>query len=72
MAPSGVAGLLTGKKAYLLGAYGGGYGEGSPMASFNFVEPYLRTILGFIGVTDVTFVNAEQNSKVSTRTSDAR
>ena len=28
------------------------------MASFNFVEPYLRTVLGFLGVTDTTFLSA--------------
>jgi len=28
------------------------------MASFNFVEPYLRTIFGFLGVTETSFVNA--------------
>jgi FMN-dependent NADH-azoreductase len=24
------------------------------MASFNFVEPYLRSVFGFLGVTDAT------------------
>ena len=28
------------------------------MASFNFVEPYLRTVFGFLGVTDVKFISA--------------
>jgi FMN-dependent NADH-azoreductase len=28
------------------------------MASFNFVEPYLRSIFGFLGLTDATFVTA--------------
>ena len=28
------------------------------MASFNFVEPYLRTLFGFLGVTDATFLTA--------------
>jgi FMN-dependent NADH-azoreductase len=28
------------------------------MAAFNFIDPYLNTILGFIGITDVTFVTA--------------
>ena len=26
------------------------------MASFNFVEPYLRSVFGFLGVTDATFL----------------
>jgi FMN-dependent NADH-azoreductase len=34
------------------------YGAGTAMASFNFVEPYLRTVFAFLGVTDTAFVNA--------------
>ncbi len=51
-------GLLTGKKAQFLIATGGVYAAGSPMESYNFVEPYLRTIFGFLGVTDTHFVTA--------------
>ena len=54
----GPKGLLTGKKATILAATGGVYGAGTPMASFNFIDPYLNTILKFIGVSDVTFVTA--------------
>jgi FMN-dependent NADH-azoreductase len=28
------------------------------VASFNFVEPYLRSVFGFLGVTDATFLTA--------------
>ena len=28
------------------------------MSSFNFVEPYLRSVFGFLGVTDATFLTA--------------
>jgi FMN-dependent NADH-azoreductase len=51
-------GLLTNRRAHVLVASGGTYDAGTAMASFNFVEPYLRTVLGFIGVSDVTFVSA--------------
>ena len=51
-------GLLKGKKATFLIAAGGVYGPGTAMASFNFVEPYLRTIFGFLGVTDTHFYTA--------------
>jgi len=54
----GAQGLLQGKKATVLVASGGVYEAGTPAASFNHVEPYLRTILGFIGITDVKFVTA--------------
>jgi FMN-dependent NADH-azoreductase len=48
-------GLLNGKKAHFYIAAGGEYGPESPVASWNFTEPYLRVIFGFLGVTDVTF-----------------
>jgi FMN-dependent NADH-azoreductase len=51
-------GLLTGKKATFLTASGGSYDEGTALASFNFVAPYLRTVFAFLGVTDSSFINA--------------
>lgn len=55
---NGAEGLLKGKKATVLAATGGVYEAGTAAASMNFVEPYLRTILGFVGITDVKFVTA--------------
>jgi len=49
-------GLLTGKKATFIIATGGIYDAQTQMASFNFVEPYLRSVFGFLGVTDATFL----------------
>lgn len=54
----GPKGLLQGKKTTVLVASGGVYQSGTPMAALDFVEPYLRTVLGFMGVTDVTFITA--------------
>jgi FMN-dependent NADH-azoreductase len=54
----GPKGLLSGKKATVLVATGGVYDAGTPYAAFNFIDPYLRTILGFVGITDVKFVTA--------------
>lgn len=51
-------GLLTGKKAHFFIATGGAYGPDSPTAAYNFVEPYLRSVFGFLGVTDATFQSA--------------
>jgi FMN-dependent NADH-azoreductase len=45
-------GILKGKKATFLVASGGVYGPGSATASYNFVEPYLRTFFGFLGVVN--------------------
>jgi len=49
-------GLLLGKKATFIIATGGIYDAQTQMASFNFVEPYLRSVFGFLGVTDATFL----------------
>jgi FMN-dependent NADH-azoreductase len=38
---------------------GGLYSEG-PAQPYDSQEPHLRTLLGFIGITDVTFVRAEK------------
>ncbi|WP_353065980.1 NAD(P)H-dependent oxidoreductase [Tunturibacter psychrotolerans] len=51
-------GLLIGKRATFLVATGGAYDAGTQMASFNHVEPYLRDVFGFLGVTDTTFLSA--------------
>lgn len=51
-------GLLLGKKATFIIATGGVYDPQTQMASFNFVEPYLRSLFGFLGVTDATFLTA--------------
>ncbi len=58
-------GLLKGKKATFLIASGGVYGPGTAMASFNFVEPYLRTVFGFLGVTDTHFHAADGASALN-------
>ena len=51
-------GLLKGKKATFIIATGGIYDAQTRMSSFNFVEPYLRSVFGFLGVTDSTFLTA--------------
>jgi FMN-dependent NADH-azoreductase len=67
---SGPKGLLLGKKATILVASGGVYEAGTPMGSYNFVEPYLKTILGFIGVTELKFVTAGGAAQVMMGTVD--
>jgi FMN-dependent NADH-azoreductase len=53
---NGYVGLVTGKEVHVFVASGGVYDAGSPAAGLNFVEPYLRAILGFIGITDIRFL----------------
>jgi FMN-dependent NADH-azoreductase len=66
----GPKGLLSGKKATVLVATGGVYDAGTPYAAFNFIDPYLRTVLGFIGITDVKFVTAGGTAQLRTGTVD--
>lgn len=63
---SGPQGLLHGKKATVLSAAGGVYDVGTPTAAFNFIDPYLKTVLGFIGITDITFVTAGGAAQIMT------
>jgi FMN-dependent NADH-azoreductase len=56
---NGPEGLAGGKTVIVASARGGFYGEGTPLEALDFQEKYLRTVFGFIGVTDVTFVRAE-------------
>jgi len=55
---SGILGLARDKKAILILASGGVFSEG-PWRPWDFVEPYLRQILGFIGIEDVQTIRVE-------------
>jgi FMN-dependent NADH-azoreductase len=52
---NGPQGLLKDKHAIVVLASGGVYSEGH-MKALDFAEPYLRTALGFLGITDVDVV----------------
>ncbi len=54
----GPKGLVSGKKAMVFLAAGGIYSDG-PFKTYDFQENYLRAILGFLGITDMTAVRAE-------------
>ena len=51
-------GLLTGRKVYLAIASGAVYSQG-PYKDYDFTENYLRAVLGFIGLTDITVFRVE-------------
>ena len=55
----GPEGLVTGKRAVVIESRAGLYSEG-PASVMDHQEPHIRTLLGFIGITDVTFVRAEK------------
>jgi FMN-dependent NADH-azoreductase len=55
----GPEGLLKGKKVFVFLSRGGVYGSETPLGALDFQEPYLRAILRFVGLDDVTVVPAE-------------
>ncbi len=55
---NGPEGLVTGKKAYLAVSTGGIYSEGDSVG-YDFLVPYIKVLLAFIGITDVTVIRAE-------------
>ena len=55
---SGPVGLLTGKKVYVVLASGGVYSQG-PAAPLNHAVPYLKSVLGFLGITDIETIYVE-------------
>jgi len=53
-------GLVTGKPVAIAIAYGAsGYGEGGPLAALDLVRPYLATLFGFLGFTDIRVAGVE-------------
>jgi FMN-dependent NADH-azoreductase len=57
--PNGPEGLAGGKRVIVAISRGGFYGPGAPNAAAEHLESYLRTVFGFIGVTDLEFVAAD-------------
>ncbi len=55
--PEGPEGLVAGKRAYVVGASASSAAQLTAWG-MNYHEPYLRTILGFIGIRDVHVVSA--------------
>jgi len=60
---TGPKGLLGGKKVVVITSRGGSYSADSPGAQFDFQESYLRRILRFMGLTDVTFIHAQNQAR---------
>lgn len=56
---AGPRGLLGGKRVIVIESRGGLYSEG-PAQAIDFQEPYLRHLLGFMGLADVAFIRAEK------------
>ena len=57
---NGPEGLLPkGKKAFIVSSRGGVYTGNSPAAALEHHETYLKGVLSFIGLTDITVIHAE-------------
>jgi FMN-dependent NADH-azoreductase len=61
----GLKGFVKGKKVTIIIASGSEYNSGSPMEAYNAEGPYLRVVLGFIGITDITIVHAGGTNRVA-------
>ncbi|MGH7884845.1 MAG: FMN-dependent NADH-azoreductase [Thermodesulfobacteriota bacterium] len=50
--------LVHGKRSFIIVSTGdSGYESGGNLSELNHLDPYMRTIFGFIGITDLTFVH---------------
>lgn len=59
----GYAGLAgSSKKMLVITARGGSYQQGTPAASYDLQEPFIRGIFGFVGITDITFIHVDNLS----------
>ena len=56
---AGVEGLAKNKKMVVAASRGGDYSPGSQGQVNDLQEPYLRTVFGFVGITDITFLIAQ-------------
>ncbi|KAF0813236.1 FMN-dependent NADH-azoreductase 1 [Andreprevotia sp. IGB-42] len=56
---TGPVGLAGGKTVIIASTRGGVYSTSEAMRALDHQESYLKTVLGFLGVTDVRFVRAE-------------
>ena len=55
---AGPEGLVTGKRVVVIEAKGGIYSEG-PMKVHDYQQPWMRFMLGFLGMTDVEIIHVE-------------
>jgi FMN-dependent NADH-azoreductase len=58
--PAGPRGNLSGKRATFVIAAGQDYRPGSASHSRNYLEPWLRTFFGYLGVADIHFIFADR------------
>jgi FMN-dependent NADH-azoreductase len=69
--------LVLGKKMFVIEARGdSGFEPGGRYEKMNHLDPYLRVVFGFIGITDITFIHIEKSeygeNKLAASIADAR
>lgn len=65
MNEQGFQGLVdSSKKMLVITARGGSYQQGTPAASYDLQEPYIRYIFGFVDLTDITFIHVDNLNSV--------
>lgn len=57
--PQGPMGLVPARRAVVVSARGSDYRPGSPLEPMDLQEPYLRLVLGFLGIVEVVVVNVD-------------
>ena len=67
---TGVEGLAKNKKMVVITSRGGTY-ETEATKGLDFQEPYLRAIFGFVGIQDISFINAQPMDQGSERRNKA-
>jgi FMN-dependent NADH-azoreductase len=63
---NGVEGLAGGKKVIIASSRGGAY-LGTPMAALDHQESYLQSVFSFFGISDITFIRAENVARTELR-----
>lgn len=64
--------LVLGKKMFIIAARGGsGFGAGGQYEKLNYQTPYLATVFGFMGITDIMFIDVENDESGGQKLADA-
>ncbi len=59
--PKGLEGLVKGKKMLIVATRTGDYAKGGPREGWDFHEPYLRRVFGWMGIDDITYLAVINN-----------
>ena len=62
---NGFKGLASGRKIVVITARGGNFRLGTSFADYDHQEPYLKTIFGFMGITDVKFIHCDRLNPIT-------